>query len=208
MSIVIVENIKDLFRNRIATQDYVQKEIAKLGLKMERIELLMDAYDTSLEDIFEMIKPIQDEIKRIDNMELKMRRIHEEFIRKEKEKKQQKRPYREPNTTEQPKKPQGPIIDDDKEPEKDYTEEIKQLINKNKTRNTVSDPQKSYIKSIIKQYKTALYQGSYEDAIYANVFLDIWAPVINKIRKPQQAFEMQIALNNMYRNNNGMRGEC
>lgn len=201
------ENIKTIFSDdTIATKRYVQNEIAKLGLKIERIELLMEAYDTSLEDMLEMIKPIQDEIKRIDNMELKMRRIHEEFIRKEKE----KRPHREPNKTEQPNKPQGPVIDDDKDDKQDYVNMIKQAINEYCNRKSVSERQHNTIKMLVNTYKTASYIGDLNDVIYANIFIDIWFPVFKKEpgKTAQQAFEMQIALNNMYRNNNGMRGEC
>jgi hypothetical protein len=63
---------------------------------------------------------------------------------------------------------------------------------------------------LVNTYKTALYIGDLNDVIYANIFIDIWFPVFKKEsgKTAQQAFEKQMALNNMYRNNNGMRGEC
>ena len=195
----LLDNIKTIFTGKIATEDYVQKEIAKLGFKIEKIEIICEINDKSLGDIYEIIESIKDELKELEDEKSKLKKLHEELIKKEKE---QKRAYQKSQSKASKQKPQGPVID-----ENDYTEEIKQLINKNKTRNKVSEPQKIYIKNIVKQYQTASYQKSYEDAIYANVFLDIWAPVINKIRKPEQAFEMQIALNNIYNKKMNL-GEC
>lgn len=194
---IVVENIKDFFTKRIATEDYVQKEIAKLrkelvdylketGIKasIEDLEEQAREHKITLKELYEIIKPEEENLKKLKTNMKTIEDISNAIYKA--------------HTGSNKTKPQykGPIIDEDEEETK---QEMINRLNKELKRIDYLTKRQNTVFAILRNYEEAEFKKvlSINNEIDIKRFLDIWCPVRDGKKHKSIAIKEQNELYNI-----------